>query len=120
MGNLPWSPKSRRECWIFSIFSSGEARQTPRRHPSTEHQPDRPVPPHQPPLGLLLRRVETLIIDFLFSLTFLPPLAAAPPNLSGPDRTARRCSRRALKDRLDCLGLLPDFSYFLLCVLPPM
>lgn len=54
MGNLPWSPKNRRECWIFSIFSSGEARQTPRRHPSTEHQPDRPVPPptQAPPRSL--------------------------------------------------------------------
>lgn len=46
MGNLPWSPKNRRECWIFSMFCSGEARQTPHRHPSTEH---RPVPPPFPP-----------------------------------------------------------------------
>lgn len=62
------------------------------RHPFTEHPPDGPVPIPQPPLALLLRRVEPLIIDFLFSLTLLPPLAAVPPNLSGPDRTERCCS----------------------------
>lgn len=54
--------------------------------------------------------METLIIDFLLSLPFLPPLAAVPPNLSGPDRTEECCSRRTLKDRLDSSGLLlPSF-----------
>lgn len=56
---------------------------------------------------------------FSFFSPFLPSLAMAPPNLSGPDRTEECCSRRTLKDRLDSSGLLlPDFSYFLLSVLP--
>lgn len=65
-------------------------------------------PPAHP--GPLLQPVETVIIDLLSSLCFLARLAAEPPNLSGPDRTERRCGGRPLKDTSHCFRLLPDAS----------
>lgn len=113
--------ESQKQAAMLDFLHVLLRRSTPDATPAPLHRaPARAPPSPRPPLGLLLRRVEPLIIDFLFSLTFLPPLAAVPPNLSGPDRTERCCGRRALKDRLDCLGLLPYFSYLLLRVLPPM
>lgn len=76
-----------------------------------------PTPPSSactpPPTSvLLLWQVETLIIDFLFSLlSSVHSLQRLPTYLA---LTEQCCSRRALKDRLDCLGILIPHFFILL------
>lgn len=80
---------------------------------SLYHPPPTPSLPHLSPLPW---QVETLIIDFLFSLlSSVHSLQRLPTYLT---LTEQCCSRRALKDRLDCLGILiPHFFILLgLCV----
>lgn len=75
-----------------------------------------PQPAPLPHLSPLLWQVETLI-DFLFSLlSSVHSLRRLPTYLA---LTEQCCSRRALKDRLDCLGIhIPHFFILLgLCVL---
>lgn len=60
----------------------------------------------------LLWQVETVIIDFLFSLlASVHSLQRLPTYLA---LTEQCCSRRALKDRLDCLGILISHFFILL------
>lgn len=90
---------------LFSSFSLHPLKSKLQTPPSCN--PPHTSPPHLSPL---LWQVETLIIDFLFSLlSSVHSLQRLPTYLA---LTEQCCSRRALKDRLDCLGIL--ISHFFL------
>lgn len=116
---LDWSLRRWKKIAHAEINAS-QTLSIPPLFPSTplslpQLHPPQPVTP-PPHLSPLLWQVETLIIDFLFSLlSSVHSLQRLPTYLA---LTEQCCSRRALKDRLDCLGILiPHFFILLgLCV----
>lgn len=92
---------------------------TPLFAPSTEHAPTlnwSACRPLIPPQSFTVASGDSYHWFSLFS-PFLCSLTAVPRNLSSPDRTMLQ--RRALKERLDCLGVfIPHFFILLgLCTI---